>query len=82
MGTNIIKKFKKTKNNINYAKNHSGTTVAVVPGGAVNIYEATVEALRKKERQDETQFITKFVGKISLGPNYFTLSNFDSQLQV
>jgi hypothetical protein len=25
--------------------------------------------LRKKERQDETQIITKFVGKTSLGPS-------------
>jgi hypothetical protein len=30
---------------------------------AVKIYVAGVEALRKKERQDETQFITKFDGK-------------------
>jgi len=29
-------------------------------GGAMKIYVATVEALRKKERQDETQFTTKF----------------------
>jgi hypothetical protein len=30
------------------------------------------EALRKKERQDETQFITKKIdGKTSLGPRYF-----------
>jgi hypothetical protein len=34
---------------------------------------ATVEALRKKERQDETQFIIKFVGKTSLGPSYSAL---------
>jgi hypothetical protein len=27
-----------------------------------------VETLRKKERQDETRFITKFGGKTSLGP--------------
>jgi hypothetical protein len=33
-----------------------------VQGGAVKIYVATVEALRKKERQDETQFTTKFDG--------------------
>jgi hypothetical protein len=29
----------------------------------VKIFVAAVEALRVKERQDETQFITKFVGK-------------------
>jgi hypothetical protein len=39
----------------------------------VKIYVAAVEALRKKERQDETQFITKIGGKTSLGPNYFSL---------
>jgi hypothetical protein len=33
----------------------------------VKIY-VTVEALRKNERQDETQFITKIAGKTSLGP--------------
>jgi hypothetical protein len=30
-----------------------------------------VEALRKNEKQDETQFITKIGGKISFGPRYF-----------
>jgi len=34
-------------------------------------YVATMEALRKKERQDETQFITKIAGKTSLGPSYW-----------
>jgi hypothetical protein len=29
----------------------------------------------KKERQDETQFITKIDGKTSLGPHYFLLQN-------
>ncbi len=33
-------------------------------------------ALRKRERQDETQFTTKIAGKASLGPSYFGLSNF------
>ncbi len=28
----------------------------------------------KKERQEEIQFNTKFGGKTSLGPNYFTLT--------
>jgi hypothetical protein len=38
----------------------------------VKIYvAAVVEALRKKERHDETQFTTKIGGKVSLGFNYF-----------
>ncbi len=41
--------------------------------GAVKIYVDAVEALRKKERQDETQFTTKIGGKTSLGPSYFLL---------
>jgi hypothetical protein len=36
-------------------------------------YVAAVEALRKKERQDETQFIIKIGGKTNLGPSYFVL---------
>jgi hypothetical protein len=31
--------------------------------GAVKIYVAAVEALRKRERQDETQFTTKILWK-------------------
>jgi hypothetical protein len=34
----------------------------------VKIHVAAVEALRKKESQDETQFTTKIDGKTSLGP--------------
>jgi hypothetical protein len=37
------------------------------------MYIAAVEALRKKERQDETQFTTKIDGKTSLNPSYFVL---------
>jgi hypothetical protein len=41
---------------------------------AVKIYVAVVEALRKKERQDETQFTTKIDDEnTSLGPSYFVL---------
>jgi len=40
---------------------------------AVKIYVAAVEALREKERQDETQFTTKFDEQTSLGPRYFVL---------
>jgi hypothetical protein len=47
--------------------------IVVVKVGAVKIYAAAVEALRKSERQDETQFTTKIGGKSSLGPGYFIL---------
>jgi hypothetical protein len=48
--------------------------IAPVQVGAVqNIYVAAVEALRKKERQDETQFTTKIGGKTCLGPSCFVL---------
>jgi len=33
----------------------------------MKIYAAAVEVFTKKERQDETQFTTKIVGKFSLG---------------
>jgi NADH:ubiquinone oxidoreductase subunit 6 (subunit J) len=39
--------------------------IVVVQVGAVEIYVTAVEALRKKERQDETQFTTKIGGIIS-----------------
>jgi hypothetical protein len=42
----------------------------------VKIYVAGVETLRKKEREDETQFITKFVGKNSLDRSYFGFVKF------
>jgi hypothetical protein len=45
----------------------------MVQVGAVKIYVAAVEELRKKERQDETQFTTKIVGNTTLGPRYFVL---------
>ncbi len=45
----------------------------MVEVGAVKKYLAAGEALRKKERQDETQFTTKIGGKTSLGPSYFVL---------
>jgi hypothetical protein len=35
---------------------------------------AAVEALRKKKRQDETQFTTKIGGKTSLAPSYYFIS--------
>ncbi len=39
----------------------------------MKIYVAAVEALREKERQDETQFTTEIGGKTSLGLSYFAL---------
>ncbi len=47
--------------------------IVVVQVGAVKMYVAAVEALRKKERGDETQFTTEIGGKTSLGPSYFVL---------
>jgi hypothetical protein len=41
--------------------------------GAVKIYVATMEALKEKERGDETQFTTTIGGKFSLVPSYFIL---------
>jgi hypothetical protein len=42
--------------------------IVVVQVGAVKIYVAGVEALKKKQRQDETQFITKIDGFLSFTP--------------
>jgi hypothetical protein len=59
----------------NSAFNAQGSRViiVVVQVGAVKIYVGVVEALMKKEREDETQFTTKIGGKFSLGPSYFLL---------
>ncbi len=51
----------------------SRVIIEVVQVGTVKIYVAAVETLRKKERDNETQFTTKIGGKISLGPSYFIL---------
>jgi hypothetical protein len=40
--------------------------IVVVHLGAVKIYVAAVEVLRKKERQDETQFTIKIDGFLSV----------------
>jgi hypothetical protein len=60
---------------LNSAFNAQGSRVIIVLVwvGAVKIYVAAVEALRKKERGDETQLTTKLGGKTSLGPSYFVL---------
>ncbi len=39
----------------------------------MEIYVPAVEALRKEERGDKTQFTTKIGGKTSLGLSYFVL---------
>jgi hypothetical protein len=56
----------------NLAFNAQGlrVSIVVVQVGAVKIYVAAVQALRKKETQDETQFTIKLLGKTSLGPSY------------
>jgi len=48
-----------------YVRNSYGSSLMIL---AVKIYEAAVEALRKKERQDETQFTTKIDGFLSFIP--------------
>jgi hypothetical protein len=50
--------------------------IIVVQVGAVKIYVATISSgvrSGKKERQYETQFITKLGGKTRLGLSYFSL---------
>jgi hypothetical protein len=47
--------------------------IIVVQVGAMKIYVAAVEALRIKERGDESQFTTQIGAKTSLGPSYFVL---------
>ncbi len=57
----------------NSAFNTQGSRLimVVVQVRTVKIYVAAVQALKKKESQDETQFTTKIGGKTSLGPSYF-----------
>jgi hypothetical protein len=50
--------------------------IVVVQLGAVKIYAASVEARRKKERQDETQFITKMDGFLSFIPRWMLIYYF------
>ncbi len=51
----------------------SRVIIVIVQVGAVKICVAAMEALTKKERQDETQFTPKVDGKFNLYPNYFVL---------
>jgi hypothetical protein len=46
----------------------SRVIILVVQVGVVKIYVTAVEALRKNERQDETQFSTKIDGFLSPPP--------------
>jgi predicted oxidoreductase (fatty acid repression mutant protein) len=60
----------------NSAFNAQGSRVIILVvqvGGVMKKYVAVVQALRKKETQDETQFTNNLVDKTSLGPNYFLL---------
>jgi hypothetical protein len=54
----------------NSAFNAQGSRVIIVTVQvrAVKIYVAAVKAIKEKERQYETQIITKIAGKTSLGP--------------
>jgi hypothetical protein len=47
--------------------------VVIVHAGAMKTCVAAGEALRKKERQDETQFTTQIGGKTSLCPRHFAM---------
>ncbi len=47
--------------------------IVVVHVGMVKIQVAAAEALREKERGDETQFTTKIGGKTNLSPSYSAL---------
>jgi len=47
---------------------NSRLIIVIVQVGAVKIYVAAVEALRKKERQDESQSNTKIDGFLSFSP--------------
>jgi predicted proteasome-type protease len=51
----------------------SRVIIVIIQVGAVKIYVAVVKALRKKERQDKTQFTIEIGVKFSLGPSYFFL---------
>jgi hypothetical protein len=60
--------------------NGSRVIIVVVQVRAVKIY--AVEALRKKEREDEIQFTTQIGGKTSLVPSCFIFVKFHSQFHI
>jgi cell shape-determining protein MreD len=47
--------------------------LVIVRVGEVEIYVAAIEALRQKERQDETQFTTKIDGFLNFKPNWMLM---------
>jgi hypothetical protein len=47
--------------------------IVIVQLGAVKIYVVAMEALKKKERQDETQFTTKIDGFLSFIPPWMVM---------
>jgi hypothetical protein len=51
--------------------------IVVVQLGAAKIYVAALEALRKKERQDETQFTTKIDDFLSFIPPWMLMYFFE-----
>jgi hypothetical protein len=51
----------------------SRVIIVFVQVRTVKIYVGAMEALRQKERQDETQCTTKIGGKTSLDPSYLLL---------
>jgi hypothetical protein len=56
--------------------------IVVAQLGAVKIYVAAVEALRKTERQDETQFTTKIDGFLSFIPAWMPMYFFAFNLTL
>jgi len=50
--------------------------IIIVQVGAVKIYVAAMEVLRKKERQNETEFITKTDGTLSFSPTRMLMYSF------
>jgi len=56
----------------NLAFNGQGSRV-IVQVGAVKIYVAALEALKKKEKGNVTEFTTKIGGKTSWVPSSFVL---------
>jgi hypothetical protein len=52
----------------NSAFQAQGSRVIIVHVQVVKIYVVAVEALRKKERHDETQFTSKIDGFLSFNP--------------
>ncbi len=56
---------------------YAGLIIVVAQLGAVKIYVTAVEALKKKERQDETLFTTKIDGSMSFIPCWMLMYFFE-----